>query len=119
LYKSSLENLRRRCDNRIVSTDAVLRALAEPRRRAMLRLVRDEPLSVGEIAAQFDVSQQAVSQHLQVLKDAGLVAVRKDRQRRLYVVRAEALGELEAFLAELWPASLARLKHAVESEHGD
>jgi DNA-binding transcriptional ArsR family regulator len=119
LYKSGLEELRGRCDNRVVSTDAVLRALAEPRRRAILRLVRDEPLSVGEIAAQFDVSQQAVSQHLHVLKDAGLVAVRKDGQRRLYVVRPEALGELEAFLAELWPAGLARLKHAVESEHGD
>lgn len=101
-----------------MSTDAVLRALAEPRRRAMLRLVRDEPRSVGEIASQFDISQQAVSQHLQVLKDAGLVAVRKQGQRRLYVVRPEGLETLEAFLAELWPAGLARLKDAVESDHG-
>lgn len=84
----------------------------------MLRLVRDEPRSVGEIASQFDVSQQAVSQHLQVLKDAGLVAVRKEGQRRLYVVRPEGLETLEAFLSELWPAGLARLKDAVESEHG-
>ncbi len=102
-----------------MSTDAVLRALAEPRRREMLRLVRDEPRSVGEIAAQFDVSQQAVSQHLQVLKDAGLVAVRKEGQRRLYVVRPEGLETLETFLAELWPAGLERLKDVVESEHGD
>lgn len=101
-----------------MSTDAVLRALAEPRRRAMLRLVRDEPRSVGEIAAQFDISQQAVSQHLQVLKDAGLVAVRKEGQRRLYVVRPEGLETLETFLSELWPTGLARLKDAVESEHG-
>jgi DNA-binding transcriptional ArsR family regulator len=101
-----------------MSTDAVLRALAEPRRRAMLRLVRDEPRSVGEIAAQFDISQQAVSQHLQVLRDAGLVAVRRERQRRLYVVRPEGLETLETFLAELWPAGLERLKDAVESEHG-
>jgi DNA-binding transcriptional ArsR family regulator len=101
-----------------MSTDAVLRALAEPRRREMLRLVRDEPRSVGEIAAQFDISQQAVSQHLQVLREAGLVAVRKDGQRRLYLVRPEGLETLEAFLEELWPASLARLKAVVESEHG-
>jgi DNA-binding transcriptional ArsR family regulator len=101
-----------------VSTDAVLRALAEPHRQAMLRLVRDEPRSVGEIAAQFEISQQAVSQHLQVLKDAGLVAVRKEGQRRLYVVRPEGLEKLEAFLAELWPAGLERLKDAVESEQG-
>jgi DNA-binding transcriptional ArsR family regulator len=100
-----------------MSTDAVLRALAEPRRRAMLRLVRDEPRSVGEIASQFDISQQAVSQHLQVLKEAGLVAVRKQGQRRLYVVRPEGLETLETFLAELWPAGLERLKDAVESDH--
>jgi DNA-binding transcriptional ArsR family regulator len=101
-----------------MSTDAVLRALAEPRRQAMLRLVRDEPRSVSEIASHFDISQQAVSQHLQVLKDAGLVAVSKDAQRRLYVVRPEGLETLESFLAELWPAALGRLKAAVESDHG-
>ena len=84
----------------------------------MLQLVRDEPRSVGEIAAQFDISQQAVSQHLQVLREAGLVAVRQEGQRRLYVVRPEGLETLETFLAELWPAGLARLKAAVESERG-
>jgi DNA-binding transcriptional ArsR family regulator len=84
----------------------------------MLRLVRDEPRSVGEIAAQFDISQQAVSQHLQVLKDAGLVAVRKQGQRRLYVIRPEGLETLETFLAELWPAGLERLRDAVEAERG-
>ena len=99
-----------------MSTDAVLRALAEPRRRAILQLVRDEPRSVGEIVAQFDISQQAVSQHLQVLKEAGLVAVRKDGQRRLYLVRPEGLEALERFLAELWPAGLERLKATIESE---
>ncbi|MDQ3993019.1 MAG: metalloregulator ArsR/SmtB family transcription factor [Actinomycetota bacterium] len=102
----------------MTNADAALRAIAEPRRQAMLRLVRDEPRSVGEIAARFDISQQAVSQHLQVLKDAGLVAVRKQGQRRLYTVRPEGLETLEAFLAELWPAGLERLKSAVESEHG-
>ena len=84
----------------------------------MLLLVRDEQLSVGEIAAHFEISQQAVSQHLQVLKDAGLVAVRKQGQRRLYVIRPEGLATLETFLAELWPAGLERLKDVVETEHG-
>lgn len=102
-----------------MSTDAVLRALAEPRRRAMLRLVRDEPRSVGDIARHFDITQQAVSQHLQVLKEAGLVAVRKQGQRRLYLVRPEGLETLEAFLAELWPTGLERLKQAVEADRGE
>ena len=101
------------------SADAVLRAIAEPRRREMLRLVRDEPRSVNEIAAHFDITQQAVSQHLQVLKQAGLVEVRKDGQRRLYIVRPEGLTTLEAFLSELWPTGLARLKQAVEDTRGD
>jgi DNA-binding transcriptional ArsR family regulator len=101
------------------SADAVLRAIAEPRRREMLRLVRDEPRSVNEIAAHFDITQQAVSQHLQVLKQAGLVEVRKEGQRRLYIVRPEGLTTLEAFLSELWPTGLARLKQAVEDTRGD
>jgi DNA-binding transcriptional ArsR family regulator len=94
-----------------MSAEATFAALAEPRRRAMLLLVRDEPRSVNEIAAHFDISQQAVSQHLKVLRDAGLVAVRPDGQRRLYMVRPEGLKSLEAFLAELWPAGL---RQAVE-----
>lgn len=101
-----------------MSADAVLKALAEPRRREILRLVRDEPRSVNEIAEQFEISQQAVSQHLQALRKAGLVAVRPDRQRRLYLLRPEGLESLDSFLAELWPAGLARLKQAVESGRG-
>ena len=97
----------------------MLRALAEPRRLQMLRLVRDEPRSVCEIAGHFDITQQAVSQHLQVLKDAGLVAMRKQGQRRLYLVRPEGLETLEEFLADLWPAGLARLKQAVESDRAE
>jgi DNA-binding transcriptional ArsR family regulator len=101
-----------------VGAEATFSALAEPRRRAMLLLVRDEPRSVNEIAEHFDISQQAVSQHLKVLKDAGLVAVRPQGQRRLYMVRPEGLESLEAFLAELWPTGLQRLKEAVESADG-
>ncbi len=99
--------------------EEALAALAEPRRRAILSLVRDEPRSVNEIAAHFDITQQAVSQHLQVLKDAGLVAVRPVGQRRLYAVRVEGLESVREFLAELWPKSLEDLKREVESSHGD
>jgi DNA-binding transcriptional ArsR family regulator len=99
-------------------SDAAFQALAEPRRREILRLVRDRPRSVNEIAERFDVTQQAISQHLKVLKDAGLVAVRPDGQRRLYVVRPEGLSELRDFLDEFWPESLQRLKRAVESGDG-
>jgi DNA-binding transcriptional ArsR family regulator len=96
-------------------SDAAFQALAEPRRRAILRLVRDRPRSVNEIAGHFDVTQQAISQHLRVLKDAGLVAVRPHGQQRLYAVRPEGLAALRDFLAEFWPEHLHHLKHAVES----
>lgn len=101
-----------------MSAEAALAALAEPRRRAMLLLVRDEARSVGQIAEHFDITQQAVSQHLKVLREAGLVEVRAERQRRLYVVRPEGLQTLQTFLADLWPASLKRLKQAVEADDG-
>jgi DNA-binding transcriptional ArsR family regulator len=102
-----------------MSAEAALSALAEPRRRAILMLVRDEPRSVNDIAAHFDITQQAVSQHLQVLKDAGLVAVRPQGQRRLYAVRAEGLESVREFLAQLWPESLDELKRAVERDRQD
>jgi DNA-binding transcriptional ArsR family regulator len=98
------------------SAENVLKALAEPRRQQILRLVRATPRSVGEIAEQVDITQQAVSQHLQVLRDAGLVAVRQHGTRRLYAIRPEGLESLDRFLAELWPAGLQRLKAAVEAD---
>ena len=100
-------------------TEPAFHALADPNRRAILRLVRDHPRSVNEIAERFDITQQAVSQHLKVLRDAGLVAVRPQGQRRLYVVRPEGLTGLRDFLDEFWPDSLQRLKEAVESSDGD
>jgi DNA-binding transcriptional ArsR family regulator len=102
--------------NEAVAADAVLKALAEPNRRAILRLVRDEPRSVGEIAGHFDITQQAVSLHLRVLREAELVGVRKDGQRRLYLANPDGLEELQRFLAELWPVGLQRLKRAVEDD---
>jgi DNA-binding transcriptional ArsR family regulator len=97
-----------------VSVDAALMALAEPRRRAMLALVRDQPQSVNEIAAHFDISQQAVSQHLHVLREAGLVEVQPAGQRRLYVIRPEGLEAVQEYLQHLWPERLLRLKRAAE-----
>jgi DNA-binding transcriptional ArsR family regulator len=99
-----------------MTADAALRALAEPNRRAILHLVRDEPRSVNEITRHIGISQQGVSQHLQVLRDAGLVAVRRDGQRRLYEMRPEGLESLDAFLSDLWPSGLRRLKQAIEDD---
>ena len=96
-------------------SEAVFHALADPRRRAILRLVRDQPRSVNDIAEKFDITQQAISLHLKVLRDAGLVAVHPHGQQRLYAVRPEGLAALRDFLAEFWPEHLQRLKHAVES----
>jgi DNA-binding transcriptional ArsR family regulator len=100
-------------------SETAFQALAEPHRRDILRLVRDQPRSVNEIAEQFDITQQAVSQHLKVLREAGLVAVRAQGQRRLYVVRPEGLAALRDFLAEFWPDSLEQLRQAVESDDGN
>lgn len=82
----------------------------------MLTLVRDHELRAGEIADHFDITPQAVSQHLKVLKDAGLLHERREGTRRLYVIRPEAIEPLRAFLDDLWPTSLQRLKRAVETD---
>jgi DNA-binding transcriptional ArsR family regulator len=99
-----------------MTVDAAFRALAEPNRRAILRLVRDQPRSVNDITRHIGISQQGVSQHLQVLREAGLVAARRDGTRRLYEIRPEGLDSLEAFLAELWPSGLRRLKETIEGD---
>jgi DNA-binding transcriptional ArsR family regulator len=97
--------------------DAVLRALADPRRRQILRLVRGTELPAGQIAACFDVTQQAISQHLRVLERAGLLSERSEGTRRLYALRPEALDQVRAVLADLWPDALQRLKSLVEHNH--
>ena len=97
-----------------MTADAVLRALAEPHRRRILTLVADREVPAGEIAQHFDITHQAVSQHLKVLRDAGLLNERRDGTRRLYAIRPEAIESVRAYLDELWPASLDRLHATVE-----
>jgi len=94
--------------------ETALRALSDPGRRRILTLVRDEEHSAGEIAAEFTVSWPAVSQHLRVLKEAGLVTERRDGTRRLYRARPEGLDDVRAFLDEFWDDKLENLKREVE-----
>jgi DNA-binding transcriptional ArsR family regulator len=96
--------------------EAALRAIAGPRRRQILTLVRDAELSAGEIAAQFDVTRPAVSQDLTLLKEAGLVTERRNGTRRLYRVRPEGLAPLKSFLDEFWDDRLEALKRESERE---
>src|ERR1051326_5494537 len=96
--------------------DSALKAIAEPRRRRILTLVREDELSAGEIASHFEVTRPAVSQHLNVLKEAGLVSERRDGTRRLYRARPEGLTELKAFLEGFWDERLQALKREAELE---
>jgi DNA-binding transcriptional ArsR family regulator len=96
--------------------ESALRAMAAPRRRQILRLVMDEELSAGEISSHFAVSRPAVSQHLNVLKEAGLVNERRNGTRRLYRARPEGLAELKEFLEEFWGDRLEALKREAERE---
>jgi DNA-binding transcriptional ArsR family regulator len=95
---------------------AALEAIAQSRRREILRLVWDAELTVTAIASNFDVSQPAISQHLRVLRRADLVSVRRDGTRRLYRARPQALGELRGYMEAQWREGLARLKQEVEAE---
>ena len=93
-----------------------LRVVAAPVRRQILRLVWDRERSAGEIAANFTVSWPAVSQHLRVLKDAGLVDERREGRSRIYSARKEALGSLREVLEDSWDTALSRLKTVAEAE---
>ena len=96
--------------------DLVARALAAPRRREILTLVRDGELSAGEIASHFDVSRPAISQHLAALREAGLLSERREGTHRFYRAQPEALAGLRDFLNEFWTDRLERLKLAAELE---
>ena len=95
--------------------DAVATALADRTRRGLLRLVRDQERAAGDLASAFPkMSRPAVSQHLRVLSDAGLVSVRPDGNRRMYRARSEGLTEVREFIDEMWADRLTRLKRAAE-----
>src|SRR5258706_11097614 len=94
----------------------VLQALAEPKRREILSLVQTTERSAGDIAAHFnDISRPAISQHLKVLSDAGLVSLRKQGTHRFYSVRPEGLSELRQFLNQFWIDELQALKQAAKT----
>ena len=99
--------------------DTTLHALADPRRRAILGLVRDRELAAGQIADRFDVTRPAISQHLAVLRAAGLVTERRDGTRRMYRARPIGAAELRAWLEQFWDEGLARLQRAAEQEEAD
>jgi DNA-binding transcriptional ArsR family regulator len=94
----------------------IFEAIAQPKRREILRLLAGGELSAGAIASRFAVTQPAISQHLGVLKRAGLISERRDGTRRMYSVRPDGLADLHSFLAEVLPAGLERLKQAAEEE---
>jgi DNA-binding transcriptional ArsR family regulator len=96
--------------------DAALKALAEPRRREILRLVWSDELPATAIADHFgEVTRSAISQHLGVLKAAGLVSERRDGTRRLYQARQDELRKLRDFLDDYWTSGLERLRDAAEA----
>jgi DNA-binding transcriptional ArsR family regulator len=98
--------------------DTVLRAVADPRRRQILALVRDGERSAGDIASHFEVTRPAISQHLAVLREAGLLAERREGTRRLYRLQPQALAELRRFVEEFWVERLTDLKREAERDRG-
>jgi DNA-binding transcriptional ArsR family regulator len=96
--------------------EQAIHALAEPRRRDILHLVQDGELTSSAIAAHFDVSAPAISQHLKVLEAAGLVVVRREGTKRFYGLRREGFAELMHYIESFWDDSLMRLKEAAEAE---
>jgi len=96
--------------------DAALKAIAEPNRRRILSLVASKEMTAGEIAAHFDISRPAISQHLGVLKEAGLLDERREGTRRVYRARPEGLAGLRQWLEDFWKQGLELLKSAAEFE---
>jgi DNA-binding transcriptional ArsR family regulator len=96
--------------------DAAIKALSDPTRREILRIVSSSEMPAGVIASRFSMTRPAVSQHLKVLKEAGLVTERREGVRRLYQARPEGLRELLDFLQHFWDDRLLDLKLAVEAE---
>lgn len=104
-------------DSRVEQTDpldATLKAMADGNRRSILALVRERPLAVGEIANGVEMSQQAVSHHLRVLRKAGLVSEARDGARHIFAVRTEGFSTVQQYVEDFWPRHLSALKAAAE-----
>ena len=94
--------------------EALLKAIAEPRRQEILRLIWGKELTAGEVAARFDVSRPNISKHLRILRQAGLAVERREGTRRLYRARPERLADARDFLESFWDDSLAAIKRSAE-----
>jgi DNA-binding transcriptional ArsR family regulator len=97
------------------NADEAIRALGDPTRRAIFELVADDPMPVGAIAARLPVSRPAVSQHLKVLKEAGLVVDRPAGTRRYYEVDPAGVGALRSYFERFWNTALWSFKNAAEA----
>ena len=95
---------------------AGLSALGDPTRRAIFELLADGPRPVGDLAGELPVSRPAVSQHLAVLKEAGLVLDRQEGTRRYYSLNPDGVGDLRAYFDRFWDRSLAAFKAAAEGK---
>jgi DNA-binding transcriptional ArsR family regulator len=102
----------------VANAKTLLAVLADPTRLRLVEALRDGPLPVGELAGRVPVSRSAVSQHLQVLKAAGLVVDEADGVRRHYRLQAQALGELRAFVDGLWGDALGAFAHDIAPSAG-
>ena len=99
---------------RLVET--VLKALAEPRRQEILRLIWQRERAAGDVAAHFDISRPAISKHLRILKEAGLLEERRAGTQRLYRARPERLADARRFLESFWDEGLAAIKRSAEGD---
>ena len=99
--------------------NAAFAALADPTRRLVLERLLEGPSSVGELAERMPVSRPAVSQHLKVLKDAGLVSDRQQGARRIYAIDPDGLGAMRAWLDQFWDTALVALKAEIERADND
>lgn len=96
--------------------EKVIQAITEPRRREILSLVRDGEMTSSSIASHFEISAPAISQHLKVLEESGLVVVRREGTKRYYRMRREGFSELKQYIDRFWDDSLLLLKEAAEEE---
>src|SRR5436190_2783049 len=102
--------------SKLMSVQTSLQAISNPHRRKILRLVWDAEMSSREIASHFDVTWQAISHNLRLLREAGLISERRDGTRRLYRTARDELGPIEALLRDLWHQDLKRLEKVIEQD---